>query len=107
MAQEQIIDKYKEALMNLICNIGVARSDYRKSGQAKKDIETLEDLINKYITLEKALLLACERISFNEGDSEEPETQEEAQDNYIYKKYTRPKILAEKYIKEATKGDKQ
>ena len=38
------------ALDNIICNIGVARSDYRKSGKAKKDYCTLNSLIEEHFS---------------------------------------------------------
>lgn len=36
------------ALNNILCNIGVARSDYRTSGKAKEDYCTLNSLIEEH-----------------------------------------------------------
>ena len=41
-------DECKNALTNILCNIGVARSDYRTSGKAKKDYCTLNSLIEEH-----------------------------------------------------------
>ena len=41
------MNKYQEALDRLISNIGVARCNYRKSGEAKEDVRTLQELIDK------------------------------------------------------------
>ena len=38
------------ALENIIFNIGVARSDYRKSGKAKEDYCTLNSLIEEHFS---------------------------------------------------------
>lgn len=54
---------------------------------------------------EKALLLACEKISFSEEEFES-ESEEEAQDNYLYKKYSRPKELMNYFIKKANEDGK-
>lgn len=39
-----------KALDNLICNIGVARTDYRTSGKAKEDYCTLNSLIEEHFS---------------------------------------------------------
>lgn len=36
------------ALNSILCNIGVARSDYRTSGKAKEDYHTLKSLIEEH-----------------------------------------------------------
>lgn len=73
------------------------KEDNNLSRTVKKSLNNIKE---EFSLLEKALLLACEKISFNEDNYYgEPETQEEAQDTYIYKKYTRPKELMERYIK--------
>lgn len=54
--------KYQEALDRLICNIGVTRSDYRSSGQARIDVSMLQELVDKADKLEKALDKACEKL---------------------------------------------
>lgn len=36
------------ALNNILCNIGVARSDYRTSGKAREDYQTLKSLIKEH-----------------------------------------------------------
>lgn len=41
------MNKYQEALDRLISNIGVARCNYRKSGEAKENVRTLQELIDK------------------------------------------------------------
>lgn len=38
----------ENALTNILCNIGVARSDYRTSGKAKEDYHTLKSLIEEH-----------------------------------------------------------
>lgn len=38
------------ALENILCNIGVARSDYRTSGKAKEDYCTLNSLIEEHFS---------------------------------------------------------
>lgn len=43
-------EKCKNALNNILCNIGVARSDYRKSGKAKEDYHTLNSLIEEHFS---------------------------------------------------------
>ena len=43
-------EKCENALDNIICNIGVARSDYRHSGKAKKDYCTLNSLIEEHFS---------------------------------------------------------
>jgi hypothetical protein len=43
-------EKCENALDNIICNIGVARSDYRKSGKAKEDYHTLKSLIEEHFS---------------------------------------------------------
>lgn len=41
-------EKCENALTNILCNIGVARSDYRTSGKAKEDYHTLKSLIEEH-----------------------------------------------------------
>lgn len=41
-------EKCENALNNILCNIGVARSDYRTSGKAKEDYHTLKSLIEEH-----------------------------------------------------------
>jgi hypothetical protein len=41
-------EKCENALNNILCNIGVARSDYRTSGKAKEDYCTLNSLIEEH-----------------------------------------------------------
>ena len=41
-------DECENALDNILCNIGVARSDYRTSGKAKEDYHTLNSLIEEH-----------------------------------------------------------
>lgn len=43
-------EECENALVNIICNIGVARSDYRKSGKAKEDYHTLKSLIEEHFS---------------------------------------------------------
>lgn len=43
-------EECENALNNIICNIGVARSDYRKSGKAKEDYYTLKSLIEEHFS---------------------------------------------------------
>ena len=43
-------EECENALDNIICNIGVARSDYRHSGKAKKDYCTLNSLIEEHFS---------------------------------------------------------
>lgn len=43
-------EKCKNALDNILCNIGVARSDYRKSGKAREDYYTLNSLIEEHFS---------------------------------------------------------
>lgn len=38
------------ALENIIFNVGVARSDYRKSGKAREDYYTLNSLIEEHFS---------------------------------------------------------
>ena len=38
------------ALENIIFNVGVARSDYRKSGKAREDYHTLNSLIEEHFS---------------------------------------------------------
>lgn len=41
-------EECENALNNILCNIGVARSDYRTSGKAKEDYCTLKSLIEEH-----------------------------------------------------------
>jgi hypothetical protein len=41
-------EECENALTNILCNIGVARSDYRTSGKAKEDYHTLKSLIEEH-----------------------------------------------------------
>ena len=43
-------EECENALNNILCNIGVARSDYRKSGKAKEDYHTLKSLIEEHFS---------------------------------------------------------
>ncbi len=43
-------EECENALDNILCNIGVARSDYRTSGKAKKDYHTLKVLIEEHFS---------------------------------------------------------
>ena len=43
-------EECKNVLNNILCNIGVARSDYRKSGKAKEDYHTLKSLIEEHFS---------------------------------------------------------
>ena len=43
-------EECENALNNILCNIGVARSDYRTSGKAKKDYHTLKVLIEEHFS---------------------------------------------------------
>ena len=43
-------EECKNALGNILCNIGVARSDYRTSGKAKEDYHTLKSLIEEHFS---------------------------------------------------------
>lgn len=43
-------EKCENALGNILCNIGVARSDYRTSGKAKEDYHTLKSLIEEHFS---------------------------------------------------------
>ena len=43
-------EKCENALANILCNIGVARSDYRTSGKAKEDYHTLKSLIEEHFS---------------------------------------------------------
>lgn len=43
-------EKCENALDNILCNIGVARSDYRTSGKAKEDYHTLKSLIEEHFS---------------------------------------------------------
>ena len=43
-------EECKNALDNILCNIGVARSDYRTSGKAKEDYHTLKSLIEEHFS---------------------------------------------------------
>lgn len=44
-------EKCENALTNIICNIGVARSDYRTSGKAREDYHTLKSLIEEHFEM--------------------------------------------------------
>ena len=41
-------EECENALDNILCNIGVARSDYRTSGKAREDYHTLKSLIEEH-----------------------------------------------------------
>ena len=41
-------EECENALNSILCNIGVARSDYRTSGKAKEDYHTLKSLIEEH-----------------------------------------------------------
>lgn len=41
-------EKCENALGNILFNVGVARSDYRKSGKAREDYHTLKSLIEEH-----------------------------------------------------------
>lgn len=43
-------EECENALANILCNIGVARSDYRTSGKAKEDYHTLKSLIEEHFS---------------------------------------------------------
>ena len=43
-------DECENALTNILCNIGVTRSDYRKSGKAREDYHTLKSLIEEHFS---------------------------------------------------------
>ena len=43
-------EECENALDNILCNIGVARSDYRKSGKAGEDYHTLKSLIEEHFS---------------------------------------------------------
>ena len=43
-------EECENALDNILCNIGVARSDYRISGKAKEDYHTLKSLIEEHFS---------------------------------------------------------
>lgn len=43
-------EECENALDNILCNIGVARSDYRTSGKAKEDYCTLNALIEEHFS---------------------------------------------------------
>ena len=43
-------EECENALTNILCNIGVARSDYRTSGKAKEDYHTLKSLIEEHFS---------------------------------------------------------
>lgn len=43
-------EECENALDNILCNIGVARSDYRTSGKAKEDYCTLNSLIEEHFS---------------------------------------------------------
>lgn len=43
-------EKCERALGDILCNIGVARSDYRKSGKAGEDYHTLKSLIEEHFS---------------------------------------------------------
>ena len=43
-------EKCENALNNILCNIGVAHSDYRTSGKAKEDYYTLNSLIEEHFS---------------------------------------------------------
>ena len=43
-------EQCKNALDNILCNIGVAHSDYRTSGKAKEDYHTLKSLIEEHFS---------------------------------------------------------
>lgn len=41
------MNKYQESLDRLMCNVGVIRSNYRRSGKAKEDYKNLKRLVDK------------------------------------------------------------
>lgn len=43
-------EECENALGNILCNIGVARSDYRTSGKAREDYYTLKSLIEEHFS---------------------------------------------------------
>lgn len=43
-------EECEKALDNILCNIGVARSDYRTSGKAKEDYHILKSLIEEHFS---------------------------------------------------------
>ena len=43
-------EQCENALTNILCNIGVARSDYRTSGKAKEDYHTIKSLIEEHFS---------------------------------------------------------
>ena len=43
-------EECENALTNILCNIGVIRSDYRTSGKAKEDYHTLKSLIEEHFS---------------------------------------------------------
>ena len=43
-------EQCENALDNILCNIGVARSDYRTSGKAKEDYHTIKSLIEEHFS---------------------------------------------------------
>ena len=43
-------EKCENALNNILFNVGVARSDYRKSGKAREDYYTLNSLIEEHFS---------------------------------------------------------
>lgn len=43
-------EECENALENILCNIGVAQSDYRTSGKAKEDYYTLKSLIEEHFS---------------------------------------------------------
>ena len=43
-------EECENALTNILCNIAVARSDYRTSGKAKEDYHTLKSLIEEHFS---------------------------------------------------------
>lgn len=40
------MNRYQNALDRLICNIGVAKSNYIKSGKAEEDIKDIQELVD-------------------------------------------------------------
>mgnify|MGYP006877307571 CR=1 FL=1 len=43
-------EECERALGDILCNIAVARSDYRKSGKAGEDYHTLKSLIEEHFS---------------------------------------------------------
>ena len=43
-------EECENALTNILCNIAVARSDYRTSGKAREDYHTLKSLIEEHFS---------------------------------------------------------